>query len=84
MLGGNDFVAAIFNKIKEINTLDLTSCSSLKREKMERQFWEKATDVTRTFSLEGTDTCGIEIENLVNTTDDMFSNYDFLDNDIKD
>lgn len=84
MLGGNDFVAAIFNKIKEINTLDLTSCSSLKREKMERQFWEKATDVTRTFSLEGTDTCGIEIENLVNTTDDMFFNYDFLDNDIKD
>ena len=76
MLGGNDFIAAIYTMIKGFKTVDLTSCANLKREKMERQFWEKAVEVTNTFSLEGVDLCGIDIENLVNNTDDMFFNFE--------
>ena len=76
MLGGNDFIAAIYKMIKGFKTVDLTSCANLKREKMERQFWVKAVEVTNTFSLEGADLRSIDIENLVNNTDDMFFNFD--------
>lgn len=81
MLGGIDFTATLYNEIKQYyidhcSDVDFNALSDVKKDKMNKQFWDMADKAKKDFSLDGIDIYDVEIENLVSNEGDLFFNFE--------
>lgn len=81
MLGGIDFTTILFKEIKQTyidhcQDVDFKLLSDMKKDKMNKQFWDMADKTKKEFSLDGIDITEIEIENLVSNEGDLFFNFE--------